>query len=234
MKAVEYLKEDIQTVLAKDPAARSVLEILLLYPGVQAIWLHRAAHWLWQHNRLFVGRLVSHFGRVLTGVEIHPAARIGRRVFIDHGMGVVIGETAEVGDDVLIYPGVVLGSASLHRCKRHPTVGNNVVISAGAIVLGPITLGNNARIGAGAVVVQPVPADATVVGLAARVIQPSRPAGTGVCTRQEEPLRRLDQARVSPALSQPRRRATLVFSCPLCGFAGPAPNVRGGNDGHQG
>ncbi len=234
MKAVEYLKEDIQTVLAKDPAARSVLEVLLLYPGMQAIWLHRAAHWLWQHNRLFMGRLVSYFSRWLTGVEIHPAARIGRRVFIDHGMGIVIGETAEIGDDVLIYSGVVLGSASLEEFKRHPTVGNNVVIGAGAIVLGAITVGDNARIGAGAVVVRPVPAGATVAGMAAHVIERSCPAVSGVFRRQEAPVRQPGQALAAPAVPQPRRRMSLVFSSPLSGTTGSAQTVRGGNHAHQG
>jgi serine O-acetyltransferase len=232
MKAVEYLKEDSQTVLAKDPAARSVLEVLLLYPGVQAIWLHRAAHWLWQHNRLFLGRLVSHFSRWLTGVEIHPAARIGRRVFIDHGMGVVIGETAKVGDDVLMYSGVVLGSASLEAFKRHPTVGNNVMIGAGAIVLGPITVGDNARIGAGAVVVRPVPAGATVVGLAAHVVERSCRAESGVITRQGKPMRPLDQTLAAPA--RPRPQVSLVFSSPMGGTAGSAQIVRGGNHAHRG
>jgi serine O-acetyltransferase len=232
MKAVEYLKEDLQTVLAKDPAAQSVLEILLLYPGMQAIWLHRAAHWLWQHNRLFMGRLVSHFSRWLTGVEIHPAARIGRRVFIDHGMGIVIGETAEVGDDVLMYSGVVLGSAHLEAFKRHPTVGNNVMIGAGAIVLGPITVGNNARIGAGAVVVRPVPAGATVVGLAAHVVERSCSAESGVITRLGKPMRPLDQTLAAPARLRPQ--VSLVFSSPMGGTAGSAQIVRGGNHAHQG
>jgi serine O-acetyltransferase len=231
MKAVDYLKEDIQTVLAKDPAARSVLEVLLLYPGMQAIWLHRAAHWLWQHNQLFMGRLVSHFSRWLTGVEIHPAARIGRRVFIDHGMGVVIGETAEVGDDVLMYSGVVLGSVRLEEFKRHPTVGNNVVIGAGAIVLGPITVGDNARIGAGAVVVRPVPAGATVVGMAAHIVERPCPAESGAFTRQGKPMQQPGQALAVPA--RPRPQVSLVFSSPMGGTAGLAQIVRGGNYAHQ-
>ncbi len=193
MNIVEYLKEDIQTVFAKDPAARSALEVILLYPGVQAIWLHRAAHWLWRHNRQFLARLLSHFGRSMTGIEIHPAARIGRRVFIDHGLGVVIGETAEVGDDVLMYSGVVLGGTSLEKVKRHPTLGNNVVVGAGAIVLGAITVGDNARIGAGAVVVRPVPAGATVVGQAAHVIERACPAESRAFTRPGEPERQPNQ-----------------------------------------
>ena len=163
------LREDIETVFAKDPAARSVLEVLLLYPGLHALWFHRLAHWCWVRRLFFAGRLVSHLGRFFTGIEIHPGATIGRRVFIDHGMGVVIGETAEVGDDVLIYMGVVLGGTALVNEKRHPTIGDGVVIGSGASVLGPITVGDYARIGAGAVVVRPVPAGATVVGVPGRI-----------------------------------------------------------------
>jgi serine O-acetyltransferase len=164
------MREDIQTVFDKDPAAKTALEVVFLYPGLHAIWLHRAAHWLWQHGLHFAGRWVSHVNRWLTGIEIHPGAKIGRRVFIDHGMGVVIGETAEVGDDVLMYQGVVLGGTSLQKKKRHPTVGKNVVIGTGSIVLGPINVGDNAKIGAGSVVVRAVPAGATVVGVPARMI----------------------------------------------------------------
>ena len=163
------LREDIDTVFAKDPAARSVLEVLFLYPGLHALWLYRLAHWAWTHRLFFAGRLVSHLGRFVTGVEIHPGAVIGRRVFIDHGMGVVIGETAEVGDDVLIYMGVVLGGTALVAEKRHPTIGDGVIIGSGASVLGPITVGDYARIGAGSVVVRPVPAGATVVGVPGRI-----------------------------------------------------------------
>jgi serine O-acetyltransferase len=142
-----------------------VWEVLCCYPGLHATWLHRAAHFLWRRKLLFLGRLVSHVNRWLTGVEIHPGAHIGRRFFIDHGMGVVIGETAEIGDDVLMYQGVVLGGTSLEKTKRHPTIGNNVVIGAGATVLGPITVGDDARIGAGSVVIKSVPAGATIVGV---------------------------------------------------------------------
>ncbi len=159
------MKEDIHTVFAKDPAAKSVWEVLACYPGLHAIWLHRVAHWLWRHGLVFLGRFFSHINRWLTGVEIHPGARIGRRLFIDHGMGVVIGETAEVGDDVLIYQGVVLGGTSMEKTKRHPIIGNHVVIGAGATVLGPVTIGDKARIGAGSVVIKDVPAGATVVGV---------------------------------------------------------------------
>ena len=214
MKVVEYIKEDIQTVLAQDPAAKSVLEIIFLYPGVQAVWLYRLAHWLWQHNRLFLGRLVSHVNRWLTGVEIHPGAKIGRRVFIDHGMGVVIGETTEVGDDVLIYSGVVLGGTSLEKVKRHPTIGNNVMVGAGAMVLGPITVGDNAKIGAGTVVLQPVPAGVTVVGTAARIIDHEQPAESSPTLRPEERVRQLEQTLAALALTQSLRKESALICCP--------------------
>ncbi|NIO70255.1 MAG: serine O-acetyltransferase [Anaerolineae bacterium] len=168
----ETIKEDIQTVFAKDPAAKTTWEVLCCYPGLHAIWLHRIAHFLWRRRLLFLGRLLSHINRLLTGIEIHPGAEIGRRFFIDHGMGVVIGETAEIGDDVLMYQGVVLGGTSLEKTKRHPTVEDNVVIGAGATVLGPIIVGKGARIGAGSVVVKPVPPGATVVGVPARIAGP--------------------------------------------------------------
>jgi len=165
------IREDVQTVFSKDPAARSVIEVLTCYPGLHAIWMYRVAHALWVRNFNFLARLLSHIARWLTGVEIHPGATIGRRVFIDHGMGVVIGETAEVGDDVLIYKGVVLGGVSLEKVKRHPTIGNGVVLGSSAIVLGPIEVGNNAQVGSGSVVVKPVPACATVVGVPGRVVK---------------------------------------------------------------
>jgi len=163
------VREDIQTVFAKDPAARSLLEVIFCYPGLQAIWLHRIALFLWKHKLLFIARFISLFNRWLTGIEIHPGAKIGRRFFIDHGMGVVIGETAEIGDDVLMYQGVVLGGTTLEKKKRHPTLGNNVVVGAGAIVLGAITIGDGARIAAGSVVVHDVPSGATVVGVPGRI-----------------------------------------------------------------
>jgi serine O-acetyltransferase len=214
MKVIEYIKEDVQTVLAKNPAAKSVLEIILLYPGVQAVWLHRLAHWLWQHHRLFLSCLVSHVNRWLTGVEIHPGAKIGRRVFIDHGMGVVIGETTEVGDDVLIYSGVVLGGTSREKAKRHPTIGNNVMIGAGAIVLGPITVGDNAKIGAGSVVVRPVPAGARVVGVAAYIVDPSQPAGSSPMLRLEERVLQLEQTLAVLTLTQSLRKESPLICCP--------------------
>ena len=162
--------EDIKTVFRRDPAARSFLEVMLLYPGLHAVWLQRIGNFFWRHGFLFLGRLVSHFGRFITGIEIHPGATIGRRFFIDHGMGVVIGETTEIGDDVLLYQGVVLGGTSLEKKKRHPTLGNGVVVGAGAIVLGAITIGENSRIGAGSVVLHEIPPNSTAVGLPAKVI----------------------------------------------------------------
>jgi serine O-acetyltransferase len=164
--------EDIAAVCQNDPAARSPLEVALVYPGLHALWIHRAAHALWQADAKLGARVVSYANRFLTGIEIHPAARIGRRVVIDHGMGVVIGETATVGDDCLLYKGVVLGGTSLERKIRHPQVGNGVVLGTNACVLGAIRVGDHARIGSGSVVVRDVPADATVVGVPGRVILP--------------------------------------------------------------
>lgn len=166
------IREDIKTVFEKDPAARSTLEVIFCYPGLHAVWVHRVSHFLWNRHFYFLARLLSHFSRMFTGIEIHPGAKFGKRVFIDHGSGVVIGETAEVGDDVLIYMGVVLGGTSLERTKRHPTVENDVVIGSGASVLGPITIGRGAKIGAGSVVVRPVPPGATAVGVPARIAEP--------------------------------------------------------------
>ncbi len=165
------LREDIQTVFDKDPAARSWWEVLTCYPGLQALWMHRLAHWFWQRRLRWLGRFTSHVGRFLTGIEIHPGATIGHRFFIDHGMGVVIGETAEIGDDVLMYKGAVLGGTTLNKGKRHPTIESGVVIGTNAVVLGNITVGRNARIGSGAVVIKPVPADSTAVGVPAKVVR---------------------------------------------------------------
>jgi serine O-acetyltransferase len=165
------LRKDIQTVFAKDPAARSVAEVLLCYPGLHAIWFHRVAHFLWQHKLRLPARILSQTNRFLTGIEIHPGAKIGRRFFIDHGAGVVIGETAEIGDDVLMYQGVVLGGTTSEKKKRHPTVGNNVVMGAGAVALGPITIGDGARIGSGSVVIKSVPPGVTVVGIPGRAVE---------------------------------------------------------------
>ena len=164
------LAEDVRAVRDRDPAARSTLEVICLYPGFHALVLHRLAHKLWQKKWRFLARMLSHLSRGLTGIEIHPGATIGRRFFIDHGMGIVIGETAEIGDDVTLYQGVSLGGTSLQKVKRHPTLMDGVVVGAGAIILGAVTVGEKARIGAGAVVVRDVPAGATVVGLAGRII----------------------------------------------------------------
>ncbi len=167
---LKILREDTQTVFAKDPAARSVLEVIFCYPGLHALWIHRLAHYLWRHRLWFLARLLSHINRFLTGIEIHPGAKIGRRFFIDHGSGVVIGETAEIGDDVLMYQGVVLGGTAVEKKKRHPTIGNNVVLGTGAVVLGAITVGDGASIGSGSVVIKPVPPGATVVGVPGRIV----------------------------------------------------------------
>jgi len=185
------LKEDIQTVFVKDPAARSVLEVISCYPGLHALWFHRLAHFLWGRRLRFPARLVSHISRFLTGIEIHPGAKIGRRFFIDHGAGVVIGETTEIGDDVLMYQGVVLGGTSLEKAKRHPTIGNNVVIGAGAVTLGSITVGDGARIGSGSVVVNSVPAGTTVVGIPGRVVEDHR-----------EPLSDLEHGRLPDPVAE--------------------------------
>jgi len=165
------LREDIQTVFTKDPAAKSILEVICCYPGLHALWLHRVAHILWRHKLRLPARFLSNPSRFLTGIEIHPGARIGRRFFIDHGAGVVIGETSEIGDDVLMYQGVVLGGTTLEKKKRHPTIGNRVVIGTGAVVLGSITVGDYARIGSGSVVVKSVPPGTTVVGIPGRIVE---------------------------------------------------------------
>ena len=164
------LREDIQTVFDKDPAARSVLEVLT-YPGLHALWLHHLANSLWRHRLKLPARFVSQFSRFLTGIEIHPGATIGRRFFIDHGMGVVIGETAVIGDDVLMYHGVTLGGTSLDRVKRHPTLGNGVLIGMGAKILGPIKIGDFCQVGANAVVNKDIPANCTVVGIPGRIVR---------------------------------------------------------------
>ncbi|MCU0935965.1 MAG: serine O-acetyltransferase [Gammaproteobacteria bacterium] len=173
---LDRLREDVRSVFARDPAARNTFEVLTTYPGVHAVLLHRLNHRLWNLGLRWLARWLSTIVRVLTGIEIHPAARIGRRFFIDHGMGVVIGETAEIGDDCTLYHGVTLGGTTWRKGKRHPTLGNNVVVGAGAKVLGPIRVGDGARVGSNAVVVRDVPAEATVVGIPGRVVQP-RDAG---------------------------------------------------------
>jgi serine O-acetyltransferase len=174
-----YMREDIKSVFDRDPAARSTLELFLAYPGLQAVWAHRTEHWMWTHGMKLLARWFSQITRFWTGIEIHPGARIGHSFFIDHGMGVVIGETAEVGDNVTIYHGVTLGGTSLQKGKRHPTVEDDVVIGAGAKVLGNIIIGAHSRIGANAVVVKSVPPDSVVVGVPGQVVHRSQPATSG-------------------------------------------------------
>ena len=166
------LRSDVQCILDRDPAARTIWEVLTCYPGLHALVLHRRAHWFWTHDFKWLGRFVSHIGRWLTGIEIHPGAKIGQRVFFDHAMGVVVGETAEIGDGCTIYQGVTLGGTSLYKgAKRHPTLGRDVVVGAGAKVLGGFTVGDGAKVGSNAVVTKPVPAGATAVGNPARIIE---------------------------------------------------------------
>ncbi len=181
----DRLKEDIQVVFDRDPAVRSVLEVLICYPGFHALQFHRMSHWLWQKKLFLLARVLSHFTRFVTGIEIHPGAKIGRGFFIDHGMGVVIGETAEIGDNCTLYHGVTLGGTSWAKEKRHPTLGNNVVVGAGAKILGPFFVANGSKIGSNSVVVKPVPENATVVGIPAKVVinVPKHPDGV----RSERP-----------------------------------------------
>jgi len=163
-------REDVATVFESDPAARSYFEVLLLYPGLHAVWFHHLSHWLWRHHMRFLARFVSQVARLFTGIEIHPGAELGRRLFIDHGMGTVIGETAVVGDDVTLYQGVTLGGTGKEKGKRHPTIGNHVSIGSGAKLLGNITIGENCRVGAGSVVLRSVPANSTIVGVPGHIV----------------------------------------------------------------
>jgi serine O-acetyltransferase len=220
------LHEDIRNVFDKDPAARSAFEVLTCYPGLHALWMHRLAHGLWKRNHLLLARLISHWARFATGIEIHPGATIGRRFFVDHGMGVVIGETAEIGDDVLIYKGAVLGGTSLEKIKRHPTLGNGVVVGSNAVVLGAITVGDNAKIGSGAVVIKPVPPCATVVGVPGRVVAPKglqKPRLDLEHARLPDPI--LDALRnMEERIEDLERKATLpVGQCPFPATDGEQP-----------
>jgi serine O-acetyltransferase len=164
------VREDVAAVFESDPAARSYLEVVTLYPGLHAVWAHHLSHWLWRHHMRFLARFTSQVARLFTGIEIHPGAEIGRRLFIDHGMGTVIGETAVVGDDVTLYQGVTLGGTGKEKGKRHPTLGNNVSIGSGAKLLGNITIGDNCRVGAGSVVLRSVPANSTIVGVPGHIV----------------------------------------------------------------
>lgn len=172
---LKTIRDDIRSVFERDPAARNTLEVLLCYPGLHAVWGHRLTHWLWGHRRYTLARWLSHLFRFLTGIEIHPGAQVGHRLFIDHGMGVVVGETAEIGRCVTLYHGVTLGGTSLNKGKRHPTLEDNVVVGAGAKILGAITIGENSRIGANAVVVKSVPPNSVVVGVPGQVVVRSQP-----------------------------------------------------------
>jgi serine O-acetyltransferase len=165
------IREDIRTIFENDPAARGLFEVLFTYSGVHAIWGHRVAHWFYRNRMYTLARIISQCCRFLTGIEIHPGAQIGRRLFIDHGMGVVIGETCEIGDDVLMYHGVTLGGTGKERGKRHPTIGNNVVLSAGSQIVGSFRVGDNSRIGANAVVLSEVPDNSTVVGIPGKIVK---------------------------------------------------------------
>jgi serine O-acetyltransferase len=179
MSILQIIKEDIHSVFERDPAARSSLEVLLSYPGLYAVWGHRVTHWLWKGRMQLLGRVFSQIMRALTGIEIHPGAEIGSRLFIDHGMGVVIGETSKIGDCVTLYHGVTLGGVSHYKGKRHPTIENNVVVGTGAKILGAITVGKNSRIGANAVVVKSVPPNSVVVGVPGEVVVRSKERTNG-------------------------------------------------------
>jgi len=215
------LRSDIQCILDRDPAARSTWEVLTCYPGLHALVLHRRAHWCWTHGLKWLGRFISHVSRWLTGIEIHPGARIGERVFFDHAMGVVVGETAEIGDGCTIYQGVTLGGTSLYKgVKRHPTLGRDVVVSAGAKVLGGFEVGDGAKIGSNAVVIKPVPAGATAVGIPARIIPskagesadvttPERKFTAYGITLEDDPLSQAMHGLINNASSQEHQIALL-------------------------
>jgi serine O-acetyltransferase len=214
-------RSDIQCVLDRDPAARSIWEVVTCYPGLHAVWLHRPAHWCWTHGFKWLGRFISHIARWLTGIEIHPGAIVGERVFFDHAMGVVVGETAEIGDGCTIYQGVTLGGTSLYKgTKRHPTLGKDVVVSAGAKVLGGFEVGDGAKIGSNAVVIKPVPAGATAVGIPARIIpsktgesadvtdQPPKFSAYGI-TQEDDPLSQAMRGLIDSAAGQEHQIALL-------------------------
>ena len=218
-----HLREDIRAVFDRDPAARSFWEVLTCYPGIHALFMHRLAHWLWGHRLRWLARFTAHISRFLTGIEIHPGATIGRRFFIDHGMGVVIGETALIGDDVTLYHGVTLGGTSWSKGKRHPTLENGVVIGAGAKVLGPITIAAGAKVGSNAVVTKPVPAGATAVGNPARILDRSEQSkqreaqaekmgfsAYAVARDQDDPLAKAIHGLLDHAAETDRRLASLL------------------------
>ncbi len=215
------LRSDIQCILERDPAARSTFEVLTCYPGLHAVVLHRAAHWCWNHGFKWLGRFISHLGRFFTGIEIHPGAVIGERVFFDHAMGTVVGETAVIGDGCTIYQGVTLGGTSLYKgTKRHPTLGRDVVVSAGAKVLGGFEVGDGAKIGSNAVVIKPVPAGATAVGIPARIIPSKKGESADVTegapkfsaygiTQEDDPLSQAMRGLIDSTASQEHQIALL-------------------------
>ena len=208
------LKEEIAVVFDRDPAARNAWEVITCYPGFHATLIHRVSHRLWQAGFKWLARFISHFGRWITGIEIHPGAHIGRRFFIDHGMGVVIGETALIGDDCTLYHGVTLGGTSWAKGKRHPTLGNGVVVGAGAKILGPIEIGDRAKIGSNAVVVRPVPGGATAIGIPARIVEShengGRFAAYAVARDANDPLAQAIQELVNHSVETDRRLERLV------------------------
>ena len=237
------IRTDIQCILERDPAARTTWEVVTCYPGLHAVWLHRPAHWCWTHGFKWVGRFISHFNRWFTGIEIHPGARIGDRVFFDHAMGTVVGETAEIGDGCTIYQGVTLGGTSLYKgSKRHPTLGKNVVVSAGAKVLGGFEVGDGAKIGSNAVVIKPVPAGATAVGIPARIIPSKDGASADVTedkskfsaygiTQDDDPLNQAMRGLIDKTGSQEHQIALLwqaieKLSCAHKGNCVPADAAR--------
>ncbi|MCW5238245.1 serine O-acetyltransferase [Verminephrobacter eiseniae] len=219
----DRLRSDIQCILDRDPAARSTWEVITCYPGLHAIWLHRPAHWCWGHGFKWLGRFISHLARWCTGIEIHPGAKLGERVFFDHAMGVVVGETAEIGDGCTIYQGVTLGGTSLYKgTQRHPKLGKDVVVSAGAKVLGGFEVGDGAKIGSNAVVIKPVPAGATAVGIPARIImprqgrsakpsgpQPAHPFTAYGITQEDDPLSQAMRGLIDHAAAQEHQIALL-------------------------
>lgn len=224
------IREDIANIMARDPAARTVWEVVTCYPGLHAVVMHRWVHWCWLHDLKWLGRFVSHVARGLTGIEIHPGAVIGRRVFIDHGFGVVIGETAEIGDDCTIYQGVTLGGTSLHKgAKRHPTLANNVIIGAGAKVLGAFTVGEAAKVGSNAVVVKEVPAGATAIGNPARIVQKETHnvreeaaarmfAAYGVTPNGDDPLSKALHGLIDNAAAQEEQISKIVAALKAAGI----------------
>ncbi len=237
------IRTDIQCILERDPAARTTWEVVTCYPGLHAVWLHRPAHWCWTHGFKWLGRFISHFNRWFTGIEIHPGARIGDRVFFDHAMGTVVGETAEIGDGCTIYQGVTLGGTSLYKgSKRHPTLGKNVVVSAGAKVLGGFEVGDGAKIGSNAVVIKPVPAGATAVGIPARIIPSKDGASADVTedkskfsaygiTQDDDPLNQAMRGLIDTTGSQEHQSALLwqaieKLSCAQKGNCVPADAAR--------